>query len=350
MRPGTTAWRGNSGASFQLAGARKSATKMVAPLFLSALSLIAEPIRLDFTGPGMGTTFRIALYAEAEKKPEAGQAVAAAFARLAALNAVFSDYEPNSEINRLAAAAPKPWPASAELFALTGRALELAALTEGTFDPACGRLTRLWRSSRHRGKLPPPERLQNELAGSGWRAVVLDASKRTITVTTPGLLLDFGGIAKGHAADQILRVLEESGFERALVQAGGDTAAGEPPPGEKGWPVTLRTGLEKDEDNAVTLKLARQAVSTSGDLHQFMEIDGQRYSHIIDPRTGLGLTRRLACSVIAADATTSDALATALCVLGPERGRGVAVRAGVSARWVWTGDSGGQHEVWVKEP
>ncbi len=308
----------------------------------------AEPVRLDFTGPGMGTTFRIALYAAPEQKPAAEQAVSEAFEKLAAFNAIFSDYEPNSEINRLAAAAPAPWPSSPELWRLTRHSLALAEVTDGAFDPACGRLTRLWRSTRQRGRLPAPERLAKERAGTGWRGVVLDETKGEIILRTPGLLLDFGGIAKGHAADEMLRLLRERGFDSALVQAGGDTAAGAPPPGEKGWPVTLRSGLEETRE-PVTLTLARQAVSTSGDLHQFLEIDGVRYSHVIDPRTGLGLTRRLACSVIAADATTSDALSTAFCVLGPERGREVAKRSGVAARWVWVDEHGARHVLWTRE-
>ncbi len=344
MTLGTTASRGNSGASFQLARARKSATKMVAPLFLSALSLTAEPIRLDFSGPGMGTTFRIALYADAGEKAEADVAVEVAFQRLAALNAVFSDYEPNSEINRLAAAAPAPWEASPDLLDLGTRAWEIAAQTGGAFDPTCGQLTRLWRSTRQRGKLPPRDRLEKALASTGWRHLQPDPAAGTLTLSKPGLLLDYGGIAKGYAADQMLALLRERGFPAALVQAGGDTAAGEPP-GEKGWPVTLRSGLD-DTAPPVILSLAQAAVSTSGDVHQFIEVGGVRYSHIIDPKTGLGLTRRIACAVIAADATTSDAFATALCVLGPDQGRPIAARHRLTVRWTWLDEDGALHQAW----
>lgn len=296
----------------------------------------------------MGTMFRLSVVAAVEQESAVEEAVSAAFDRLKALNAVYSDYEPNSEINRLTAAAPQPWTASPDLWRLTTRALELAAATEGAFDPACGRLTRLWRSTRQRGKLPAPERLQTELAGSGWRGVELRAEEGLIQLRSPGLLFDFGGIAKGFAADEMLCLLRERGFESALVQAGGDTAAGTPPPGEPGWRVTLHTGLEETELEPVKIELAGQAVSTSGDLHQHMEIEGRRYSHIIDPRTGLGLTRRIACSVIAADAATSDALATAFCVLGPEQGREAARRLGVSARWVWLDEYGARHVAWVR--
>jgi thiamine biosynthesis lipoprotein len=301
-----------------------------------------EMRRYDFSGPGMGTQFRIAAWASPSREASLQTAVDEAFARLAALNTVFSDYEPGSEINRLCAAAPQPFTASSDLINLTSRALSIAAATDGAFDPAAGALTRLWRSTRRRHRLPPEDRVKLAVKNSGHRWVKLDETSGTITVTRPGVLLDFGGIAKGAAADAMLEILRERGFPRALAQAGGDTAAGEPPPGEDGWRVGLRTGLEpvSDQDETGTfLSLVNAAVSTSGDLHQFIEIDGRRFSHLIDPRTGEPLSRRIAVTVVARSATESDAWATALAVLGPER-TDAAVDAGVNARWTWLDETG----------
>lgn len=300
--------------------------------------------RYSFSSPGMGTSFSITLYAPENRYAEVEAAALAAFGRLTALNAIFSDYEPNSEINRLAAAAPKPWPASADLLALSTRALELAQATDGAFDPTLGQLTRLWRSSRQRQKLAPPDRLQKALSTTGWRYFHHQPGDQTLTLSKPGLLLDFGGIAKGHAADQMLALLKTKGFPIAIVLAGGDTAAGDPPPDSPGWTVTLRTGIQ--DSAPVNLSLANRSVSTSGDLYQFIEIDGTRYSHIIDPKTGLGLTRRIACSVIAQNTATSDALATALCILGPENGRTIAQKLNLSARWTWLDENGALHQTW----
>jgi FAD:protein FMN transferase len=298
--------------------------------------------RYSFSSPGMGTTFNITLYASENRYADAEAAVLAAFNRVTALNAVFSDYEPNSEINRFAATAPKPWPGSPDLLALSARALEFAQATDGAFDPTIGQLTRLWRSSRQRQKLAPPDRLQKALHSSGWHQ--LHINDQFLTLSKPGVLLDFGGIAKGYAADQMLALLRTKGFPIAIVLAGGDTAAGDPPPDSPGWTVTLRTGIN---DNApVNLSLANQSVSTSGDLHQFIELDGIRYSHIIHPQTGLGLTRRIACSVIAADTSTTDALATALCILGPEQGRAIAQRQHLTVRWTWSDERGTSHQAW----
>ena len=328
----------------------------VRPLLLALLGLgqglfASEPQapetlrRYGFSSPGMGTIFNITLYTSDNRYAEAEAAVLTAFDRIKALNAIFSDYEPNSEINRFAASTPKPWPSSTDLLALTTRALELAQTTEGAFDPTLGQLSRLWRSSRQRQKHPPPERLQKARAATGWHHLQTDASKQTLTLTHPDLLLDFGGIAKGYAADQMLALLKAKGFPMAIVQAGGDTAAGDPPPDLPGWTVALKSGI--NDASPVKLSLANRSVSTSGDLHQFIELEGIRYSHIIDPETGLGMTRRMACSVIAADTTTSDAMATALCILGPEKGRAIAQKLQLTVRWTWLDEHACLHQVWL---
>jgi FAD:protein FMN transferase len=312
-------------------------------LFAAAQDSPQDLRRFSFTAPAMGTRFHITLYAPEAHYPEAEAAALAAFDRVASLNATFSDYEPNSEINR-ASAATSPWSASPDLFALSSRALQLAQLTDGAFDPTLGQLSRLWRSARQRQKLAPPDRLQKALAATGWQHLRLHPATQSLSLTQPNLLLDFGGIAKGYAADQMLELLKSSGFPIALVLAGGDTAAGDPPPGQTGWAVTLRTGI--DDSSPVSLPLANRSVSTSGDLYQFIELDGTRYSHLIDPKTGLGLTRRIACSVIAPDTTTSDALATALCLLGPEAGLKIAAAERLTVRWTWLDEAGHTHHLW----
>lgn len=280
---------------------------------------VGAELRFDFSGPGMGTTFRIACHAADREGAE--RAVDACFQRIARLNAMFSDYDPTSELMSLCAPSTAyPKVVSAEMLALLTRAREIAQITDGAFDPTCGHLSQLWRRTKRQGRLPAAARLQAGLEVTSWQSLILHPDQRAVTLK-PGMLLDLGGIAKGHAADECLRVLREHGITRAIVQAGGDTRAGDPPPGKTGWEVLLRTFSAPDlEEKLETVLLANGAVSTSGDLYQFIEIDGRRYSHIIDPRTGLGLTQRIACSVFAPDCTTSDALATAMCVLGEEAG------------------------------
>jgi thiamine biosynthesis lipoprotein len=130
--------------------------------------------------------------------------------------------------------------------------------------------------------------------------------------------LDLGAIAKGYAADEGLRVLRQHGTPRALINTGGGVVVGDPPPGDAGWRVGLLP-LEPTGPQQFIV-LANSSASTSGDAFQFVEINGTRYSHIVNPQTGLGMTERSSVTVVAPDGTTSDSLATAVCVLGPERG------------------------------
>lgn len=279
-----------------------------------------ELSRHDFSGPGMATTFRIACYTE--KKATAEKATEACFQRIAKLNTLFTDYDPTSELMRLCAPEAKyPMRVSTEMLDILTRALKLAEQTRGAFDPTCGHLSQLWRRAKRHGKLPPADRLAKAMAATDWRRITLHAETSSISLV-PGTLLDLGGIAKGYAADECLRVLKKHGITCAVVIAGGDTAVGDPPPGESGWEITLRTDSKKETQ----IRLANRCVSTSGDLYQFTEIAGRRYSHILSPETGLGLTERIACSVIAPECTTSDALATSMCVLGEGKGRELAAR------------------------
>jgi thiamine biosynthesis lipoprotein len=183
-------------------------------------------------------------------------------------------------------------------------------------DVTVGPVVALWREARRTGRLPPDSAIGRALGPVGWRNLTLDLTTRTVTLRQPGMRLDLGGIAKGYACDQALRALREAGVTRALVELGGDIAVSDPPPGSDGWPVEVATS----DSSRTVLRLAREAVSTSGDSEQFVEIGGRRYSHVVDPRTGQALTSRVGVTVIGPDGLTSDGLATLLSVLGPEEG------------------------------
>ncbi len=286
-------------------------------ILLTPWTMAQELQRYDFTGHEMATTFRIACYAESQDKANA--AAEACFNRISELNRRFTDYDPTSELMRLCAPdAQYPYQVSPDLFEMLRLSRDFAKATEGSFDITCGHLSQLWRRAKRQGKLPPADRLQKAIQATDWRAITLHAEDSSITLR-PGTLLDLGGIAKGYAADECLKVLARHGITRAVVQAGGDTAVAAPPPNQKGWEIKIRTFSKptaEEPEPLATYFLAHRAVSTSGDLYQFVEIAGQRYSHIMDPKTGLGLTHRIACSVFAPDCTTSDALATAFCILG----------------------------------
>jgi FAD:protein FMN transferase len=268
----------------------------------------------------MGTTFRVVLYAPDETA--AGRAAARAFARVAELDDRLSDYRPGSELSRVTSeAVGRPVHVSRDLVQVLERAQALAARTDGAFDVTVGPLSRLWRRARRQVALPSNDELAAARAVTGYRLLQLDPSAGTVEVSRAGMRLDAGGIAKGYAADAALAVLAAAGLRHALVAAGGDLALGDPPPGRLGWQVALAGLEEAHPAPGSPLTLARAGVSTSGDAEQWVEIAGVRYSHIVDPRSGLGLTGHTSVTVVAPDATTSDMLATALSVIGPDHGR-----------------------------
>lgn len=271
--------------------------------------------RFEYKAVRMGVQARLVLYAP--DAAAARTAAAAALDRMAALEDVMSDYRPTSELMRLCGRpAGTPVAVSEDLFAVLARAQALAERSAGAFDVTVGPFVQLWRAARRTGVLPADAALAAARPRVGWEKLLLDPAARTATLLAPGMRLDLGGIAKGYAVDAALQVLAAHGIDRALVVFGGDMAASGPPPGLDGWPVEVAHADAAHRH----LALAHAAVSTSGDTGQFVEIDGVRYSHVVDPRTGLGLTTRLAATVVAPDAFTTDPLATLVATLGPAAG------------------------------
>jgi len=264
----------------------------------------------------MGVRARIVVYAPS--KPAAETACRAAFSRIAQLEDAMSDYRPTSELMRLCAkAGGSPVKVSKDLLRVLLKSQELSRRSNGAFDVTVGPLVKLWRQARKDVKLPERADLDRALKLVGWRKLHPDPKHSTARLDSHGMLLDLGGIAKGYACDEAIRTLKSRGIESALAEMGGDIAVSSAPPGRNGWQIEVPNAPEGQRRQT----LANRAVSTSGDIEQFVEIGGKRYSHIVDPRTGLGLTSRLAVTVIARDCTTSDGLSTAVSVLGPEKGR-----------------------------
>jgi thiamine biosynthesis lipoprotein len=291
-----------------------------------------EPVRFEFAETHMGTQFRIVLYAADEAA--AKRASQAAFRRVAELNGIMSDYLPESELMRLCKRAGGPAVAvSSDLFAILARAAEISRITDGNFDVTVGPVVRLWRRSRRSQLLPDEKELAAAKALVDYRLVTLDPVGRTVRLAKPGMMLDLGGIAKGYAAEAAQKALKQHGITRALVVAGGDIALSGPPPGKDGWSVGIAR-VPGEPGEGPTLILHDCGVSTSGDAEQFVEIGGKRYSHIVNPRTGLGLTDSWQVTVIAPDATTSDGMTKVLCVLGPDRGLKAIAGLAISARLV----------------
>jgi thiamine biosynthesis lipoprotein len=276
-------------------------------LLLLALTASAASLqRFEAVEPHMGTLVRIELYAPSQAA--AAEAFHAAFARIAELDDILSDYKPESELNRLCAS---PGPVSPDLFTVLQSAQKLAEDTNGAFDVTVGPVTHLWREARKHHRLPDPDALRDAGSRTGYRKLHLDAERRAAALE-PGMQLDLGGIAKGYAADEALAAITRLGIRSALVAMSGDLAFSDAPPGRRAWRI---------EAAGRVLELTNAAVSTSGDDEQHLDLDGRRYSHIVDPATGEPLADSFPVTVIARRGIDADALATALSVLGPERAR-----------------------------
>lgn len=287
-------------------------------LLCASAGLAAE--RFEAVEPHMGTLVRIELYAANEA--EAAAAFQAAFARIAELDGRLSDYQPESELNRLCRAEPgRPVAISRDLMTVLLESQKVAEATGGAFDVTLGPVTHLWRQARKQRRVPDAAAVAEAKAHTGYRKLHLDAEGGTATLEEAGMQLDVGGIAKGYAADEALAVLERRGISRALVAMSGDLAIGDAPPGKRGWTVGVG-------ETARVMELANAAVSTSGDTEQHLDAGGVRYSHIVDPASGMGLTRAPVVSVVARRGIDADALATAVSVMGVERGREAARRFG----------------------
>ena len=281
----------------------------------------AEPTlaRYEFTEPQMGVPFKLIVYAGDEAA--ANRAARAAFKRIEELNAILSDYEDESELNRLGRGSPhaEPVKVSDDLFRVLSLSQALAERTDGAFDVSVGPLVRLWRRARRQRELPTEERLAAALRAVDYRAIKLDPQQKTVQLVKPRMRLDLGGIGMGYAVDEALEVLKKHGIRSAMIDASGDIGASDAPPGTAGWRIGIAPeGGRREPSRFVSLTNA--ALTISGDAYQHVEIDGVRYSHIVDPHTGLGLTDQSAVTVIAKDCTTADSYATAISVLGPKQG------------------------------
>ena len=295
----------------------------------------------------MGLPFRIVLYAP--DKTLADAAAEAAYARIKQLNDTLSDYDTDSELSRLSqtAGSGRAVPVSADLWHMLELSQQVARETDGAFDITCGPVVSLWRKARREQQLPDPVKLTEALRAVGHDKLRLDPKKHTAELLVPYMRLDLGSLAKPYAVDEALRVLEEHGIGSALVAGSGDMAVSAPPPGTRGWRIELAPLDAPDAPSAEFVWLRHQALATSGDWFQHVEINGVRYSHIVNPKTGLGLTDHSLVVVIAKDCRTANSVSTSAGLLGPERALEYAASKKVCARIVRR--PGVQIEKWESE-
>lgn len=273
----------------------------------------------------MGTFSRVVAIAESEQA--AISSVEAAFSEQREVDSVMSDYRADSELSRVNQQAyGTPIRVSDATFEVVRRAVYFSELSGGAFDVTVGPLVHLWRAAGETGASPTPVAIAEAKAKVGYDKLVLDESAGTIRFAVEGMRIDLGGIAKGYAIDKSVEAMRHRGAVGGMVDIGGDVRCfGQPPRGQKTWLIGLQDPNVAPDDLGgpeplLVLKIADAAVATSGGYRRFTDIDGRRESHIMDTQTGHGANQLASVTVIASDAITADALATAVGVLGLEEG------------------------------
>lgn len=298
-------------------------------IILFLILIVSEPVlaqsmeRYTFGSYEMGTRFQIILHTD-KPEAEASEIAEKAFSRIGELNQIMSDYDEESELSQLSrtSGSGETVKVSRDLFTVLKESMRMAEMTDGLFDITIGPMSSFWRVVRMspEPELPTNEELSDLKEKVNYTYIDLNEDNRTVKLSQPGMKLDLGGIAKGYAAQEALKVLRENGIESALIDAGGDVTLGDPPPGKKAWDVAVPKNRLEGETDYISLHAANRTVTTSGDLFQFVVIDGTRYSHILNPKTGLGATNQIQATVISKDGMKADALSSVLTLMKPEEG------------------------------
>lgn len=267
--------------------------------------------RYEFSHLQMGTTFKIVVYAEREYLANA--AIDSCWKRLSQLNLIFSDYEEESECTFLSDnAGTQKWVTiSDEMWSVIRWADCLSNRSDGAFDVTLGALTKLWRRAIRQDEQPEQQHIDEARGTSGFRFVDYDTLTQSVRLQKKGMRLDFGGIAKGYAIDELYQVLMSYDLPIALVDGGGDIYVGEKPPDTKGWRIQMNEEGYQYLENI--------AIATSGDQYKNIQVEDLRFSHIVDAQSGYGIESLAATEstlfVTAHSCMEADALATTLSVM-----------------------------------
>jgi len=284
----------------------------------------------------MGTFSRVVVIAKSERA--ARRCIEAAFDVQNRIEALMSDFRDDSElskVNRLAAQGPVP--VSEMTFEVLQQSVHFSRLSEGAFDVTVGPLVDLWRKAGETDVPPTPEALAEARQKVGSDKLILDEKKHSVRFAVEGMRVDLGGIGKGYAVDKAVEAMQKKGAVGGLVDLGGNIRCfGQPPQGQERWRIGLQDPNVGPEEFGGTkplliLALKNESVATSGDYRRFVKVQGEKQSHIIDAATGKGANKLVSDTIIAPDATTADALSTAVNVLGPQAGLALVERLAATA-------------------
>jgi thiamine biosynthesis lipoprotein len=290
---------------------------LVLPVVMIAMNRIGRmDNRYEQQADIMGTVFTITI----EGSGNHMEAAEAAFAEIRRIDRLLSTYKPDSEISRVnRRAAQEPVAVGPDFLNVLAASRVYYDLSGGVFDPTIRPLMEIWKEARRENRLPTGEQLQKAAALVDLSKVKVDPQAHAVRFLQEGMSLDFGGIAKGYAADRAIEVLKAHGVTRAIIDAGGNFYALGTPLDKPQWEAGIRHPLKHDEV-IMRFPISDKGVATSGSYERFFEIGGKKYSHIINPHTGRPVEGMLSATIVADDAIAADALSTSVFVLGPEKG------------------------------
>ncbi len=311
----------------------KKIGSVVIVIFVACLIIVA----LYFsTGPGkqveldsghrmvMGTFARVVVIAK--DSDSAMKCIESAFTQINKVDDLMSDYKSDSEISNVNRDGfEKAVQFSQSTYEVLQRSIEFSKLTDGAFDITVGPLVELFRKAKKKQVFPGPDEIAEAKSKVGFEKLKLDDENRTVQFTVEGMRLDLGGIAKGYAVDKAVETMQAHGAIGGMVDLGGDIRCfGAALKGRDHWVIGLQNpNMVKDSagrEVLLKLKITNGAIATSGDYQQFILIEGKRRSHIIDRKTGTSIEGLSSVTIIADNATNADALATAVSVMGSEKG------------------------------
>tara|TARA_B110000285_G_scaffold198463_1_gene230935 strand:- start:1853 stop:2749 length:897 start_codon:yes stop_codon:yes gene_type:complete len=266
----------------------------------------------------MGSRFDITVVAN--DSIQANKYIDTAVAEISRIEKLISSWDDNSqtsEINRNAGA--KPLKVDKELFNLIERAIGISKLTDGAFDISYASMDRIWQFDGSMTVMPSEKEIKSSVEKIGYQNIVLDKKNSTVFLKLEGMKIGFGAIGKGYAADKAKTLLISKGVPSGIINASGDMNTWGKKPNNEDWKVAITNPMNKNKVFAL-LPITNGAVVTSGNYEKYVNFNGKRYTHIIDPRTGYPSTGIISVTVFAPKAELADALATSVFVMGKEAG------------------------------
>lgn len=310
---------------------------LVSLLWLTVVSSGFSQVLLKKQVTLMGSIFEISLVDQ--DSVQARQHVAEVIAEIERIENLISEWRPYtqiSEVNRNAGI--KPVQVDREVFELTKRAIQYARNSQGAFDISIVALDKIWKFDGSMTRMPSEEAIKNSVTKVGYGHILLDSVASTIFLELPGMKIGFGSIGKGYAADRGRDIMKARGIPAGIVNASGDLSSWGSQPNGEPWKIGVNNPFKPHQMVAV-LRLNEMAVATSGSYEKYAEIDGKRYSHIINPVTGYPATGLTSVTIYGPSAEIANALSTSIMVLGEKEGKKL-IRNFPNYRFIFITDKG----------